>query len=84
SGANTTTELRTRGFTVVIAPSAQGTASGSLYLDEGDAVVQPATSVIQFAYRDGKFSMSGSFGYNAGVNIEAIQLLGSGAKNVSV
>ncbi|KAK4987843.1 hypothetical protein LTR66_007486 [Elasticomyces elasticus] len=84
SGANTTTELRTRGFTVVIAPSAQGTASGSLYLDEGDAIVQPATSVIDFAYRDGKFSMSGSFGYNAGVNIETIQLLGSGAKNVSV
>lgn len=77
--ANTTTELRKQNFALVIAPSLQGTASGSLYLDDGVSLVQPSTSYIQFSYARGKLDISGTFGYNAGVVIESITLLGTGS-----
>jgi alpha-glucosidase len=78
--ANTTTALRTKGFNIVIAPGLDGTAVGSLYLDDGVSVVQDTVSEIDFKYEDGKFSMTGSFEYDAGVNIETITLLGVHSK----
>jgi hypothetical protein len=55
-----------------------GTASGSLYLDDGVSLEQAATSYIQFYYnKKGVFSMTGTFGYGAGVNIESVIVLGS-------
>ncbi|KAF2092442.1 alpha/beta-glucosidase agdC [Rhizodiscina lignyota] len=75
--ANTTTELRKKNFQIIIAPGLDGSASGSLYLDEGDAIAQPKTSEINFNYVNGRFSMTGSFGYDAGVVIESIVLLGA-------
>lgn len=76
--ANTTTELRKKNFSVVIAPGSDGTASGSLYLDDGVSIEQAATSYIKFNYSEkGVFSMTGSFGYDAGVSIESIIVLGS-------
>ncbi|GAB7352416.1 hypothetical protein MBLNU459_g2839t3 [Dothideomycetes sp. NU459] len=77
TSANTTTELRTKDFTILVAPSLNDTASGSLYLDDGNSLVQAATSFIQFDYTNGVFSMSGSFGYDAGVSITSIILLGN-------
>lgn len=74
--ANTTTALRTKGFNIVIAPGLDGCASGSLYLDDGSSVVQDTVSEIDFWYEGGKFSMTGSFEYDAGVNVEIITLLG--------
>ncbi|KAL4899489.1 hypothetical protein BDW74DRAFT_110519 [Aspergillus multicolor] len=74
--ANTTTALRTKGFNIVIAPGLDGTAEGSLYLDDGISVVQDAVSEIDFLYEDGEFSISGSFEYDAGVGIEKITVLG--------
>jgi alpha-glucosidase len=50
SSANTTTELRKQNFNLVIAPGLDGTASGSLYLDDGVSIVQAATSLISFTY----------------------------------
>lgn len=76
--ANTTTELRKRDFTVVIAPGLDGTAEGALYLDDGVSIEQAATSYIQFRYEGGKFMMTGSFGYDSGVSIERIVVLGVG------
>lgn len=78
--ANTTTELRNQNFQIVIAPGTDGTAKGSLYLDDGVSIEQPATSYIQFSYsKDGKFTTSGSFGYQTNVNIESVVVLGGGA-----
>ena len=78
NGANTTTELRKQNFTVVVAPGLDGTATGSLYLDDGDSLVQSATSNIDFKYSsDGQFSMDGTFDYDPGVSIQSIVLLGA-------
>jgi alpha-glucosidase len=76
SGANTTTELRKRNFVLVVAPGDNGSASGSLYLDDGVSLQQPATSLITFSYLGGVLSMTGTFGYSAGVVIESVKLLG--------
>lgn len=78
--ANTTTALRTEGLNIVVAPGLDGKASGSLYLDDGVSNVRDAVSEIDFAYVDGVLSMTGSFDYDAGVNIETVTLLGAEAK----
>ena len=72
----TTAELREQNFAVVIAPGLDGEASGSLYLDDGVSIEQPATSYIQFKYKNGQFKMTGTFGYDAGVSIESVIVLG--------
>ena len=78
--AMTTTELRKQDFEIIVAPGLDGSASGSLYLDDGVSVVQDTVSEIDFKYENGKFSMTGSFEYDAGVNVETITLLGVDAK----
>lgn len=76
--ANTTTELRKQDFILWIAPNVTNQAQGTLYLDDGDSIEQNATSNIVFTYNNGAFSMSGSFGYDAGVSIKNITVLGTG------
>ncbi|KAF2161915.1 glycoside hydrolase family 31 protein [Zasmidium cellare ATCC 36951] len=76
ASANTTKALRTKGFNIVIAPGLDGTAEGSLYLDDGESLVQDAVSEIDFKYAEGKLRISGTFEYDAGVGIEVITLLG--------
>ena len=78
--ANTTTALRQKGFNIVIAPGLDGRAEGSLYLDDGESVVQDAVSEIDFEYSNHKLHMKGSFEYKAGVSIEAITVLGVESK----
>ncbi|KAK0950431.1 hypothetical protein LTS01_025591 [Friedmanniomyces endolithicus] len=80
--ANTTTELRKQDFSIVIAPSLNGTASGSLYLDDGVSIEQAAMSCIDFSYdASGHFAMTGSFGYEAGVSITSITVLGTNSSS---
>lgn len=74
--ANTTAELRKKNFVLWVAPNATFQASGSLYLDEGDAIEQPKTSEIQFTYNNGEFRMTGSFGYPTDLVIQNITVLG--------
>lgn len=76
--ANTTTELRKQNFEIVIAPDSNGCAYGSLYLDDGVSIEQQGTSYIHMSYtQDGKFTTSGSFGYQTDIVIGSITLLGS-------
>ncbi|KAJ5746908.1 uncharacterized protein N7511_008604 [Penicillium nucicola] len=75
-GAMTTTELRTRGFEILIAPGADGSAEGDLYLDDGESIEVPSATEVHFQYRDGKLKISGRFGYHPAVAIEAITVLG--------
>lgn len=74
--ANTTIALRTKGFNIVIAPGLDGNAKGSLYLDDGESFIQDSVSEIDFKYERGALRMTGTFEYQAGVNIEAITILG--------
>ncbi|CAK3784893.1 glycoside hydrolase family 31 [Lecanosticta acicola] len=78
NSANTTTELRKQNFHIVIAPGTNGTAEGDLYLDDGDSLVQSSYSYIHFSYSaaTGQFQMSGHFGYEPGVYISQITVLG--------
>lgn len=75
TGANTTAELRKKPFEVIIAPSLDGTAEGSLYYDDGDSQEQPRTTEINFKYGDGVLQMDGQFGYDPGVKLVKATLL---------
>ena len=77
SGANTTAQLRTKDFELLIAPDVNGYAEGELYLDDGESLVQEATSEIRFTYSEEVLGMSGTFGYDSGsVRIAKITVLG--------
>jgi alpha-glucosidase len=78
SSANTTSELRKQPFTLIIAADAQGKAEGTLYLDDGESIEQPAYSLIQFSYDNRVLVTSGTFGYDPGVGIVEIVVLGDG------
>ena len=83
--ANTTTELRKKNFSLIIAPGLDGSASGRLYLDDGVSIVQKTTTYIEFSYsKDGTFAMNGHFGYDPEVYIESIVVLGSGSEGKQV
>ncbi|KAI0695583.1 alpha-glucosidase [Cerioporus squamosus] len=73
SSAMTTTELRKTDFELVVAPSAKGTAFGSLYLDDGVSITQKRTTTVDFAYKGGKLTVKGSFGYPTGVNVSRVR-----------
>lgn len=80
--AMTTTEVRTKNFHLVIAPGLENTASGTLYLDDGDSLVQQSTNNVRFTYANGVFTMAGNFRYSPGnVIIEKITLLSSKGKS---
>lgn len=71
NSANTTTAVRQQDFYVLVAPDANGDASGRLYLDDGESIEQPNVSEIQFTYSNGTLSTTGSFAY-AALNAESI------------
>ncbi|KAI9051774.1 hypothetical protein LZ554_004041 [Drepanopeziza brunnea f. sp. 'monogermtubi'] len=64
SGA-TTTDVRAQPFNFLVAPDAEGRAFGRLYLDDGESLVQEATSEMTLTYGDGELLVGGSFGYRA-------------------
>lgn len=75
---NTTTATRKFPFDILIAPGRDGKASGSLYLDDGDSLVQEATSEIEFVFEDGKLAITGDLGYTAEpFKIGKVMLLGA-------
>ncbi|KAJ4356810.1 uncharacterized protein N0V89_004847 [Didymosphaeria variabile] len=79
--ANTTTEVRKKDFVLLVAVNATNQASGALYLDEGDAVEQPETSMINFSYDNGKLSVEGTFGYKTDLVIKSVTVLGANANS---
>ncbi|KAK5169379.1 uncharacterized protein LTR77_005354 [Saxophila tyrrhenica] len=83
NSANTTAELRKQNFTLLVAPGLDGTAAGSLYVDDGESLEQDGVLDVRFEYsKDGVFSMGGTFGYETGVWIETVVLLGGDEEGV--
>lgn len=76
SSTMTTTELRTQDFELIIPLGRDGKASGQLYLDDGISIVQKATTFVQFDFDGFLLTVSGHYGYNAGVSITSITFLG--------
>jgi len=81
SSAHTTTKLRTRPFTIVIAADERGEASGELYIDDGVSIQQKAVIDITMEYKSGRLSIKGKFGFTggmegAGVMVESVKVLG--------
>ncbi|KDQ20770.1 glycoside hydrolase family 31 protein [Botryobasidium botryosum FD-172 SS1] len=85
SSAMTTFALRQQDFNIVIAPSADGKATGSLYIDDGESIAPSATTEIKFGFTDGKLTASGKFNYDAKVKVGSVTFLNVGsAKSVLV
>jgi alpha-glucosidase len=82
----TTTETRTKPFNIIVAPDADGNASGSLYLDDGDSIQQAGVSEITFSYANGVLEVGGTFGYTEDCRVAHVTLLGGedGARVVDV
>lgn len=74
--AMTTTELRTKPFNLVVAPDRNGYAKGALYLDDGVSIVQGSTTYVEFEYRKGRLSVVSKGGFDAGVGVAQVTVLG--------
>lgn len=74
--AMTTTELRKQDFEFVIAPDTTGSASGSLYIDDGESIVQNQTTEVTMSFKNKLLQVSGSFKRATGVNVSRVRLLG--------
>jgi len=75
-GAMTTTDLRKEDFELVVAPGTDGTARGSLYVDDGVSIAQTKTTHVQMTYAKGRLSVSGEFAYDVGVRVSSVVFLG--------
>lgn len=76
NSAMTTKALRDKDFELLVAPDADGKASGTLYLDDGESLVQAGTSEITFTWEDGKIKMAGSFGFSTKVGLKSFTVYG--------
>jgi alpha-glucosidase len=76
TGAMTTAELRTKDFQFVVAPDANGTAAGALYVDDGVSIVQEKTTSVEMAFAESKLCVNGSFGFEVGVKVASVVFLG--------
>ena len=74
--AMTTKALRKNDFEFIVAPNVHGEASGSLYIDDGESIVQAASTQLKMLFKNGKLDVSGSFGFATGVNSSRIRFLG--------
>jgi alpha-glucosidase len=78
--ANTTAELRKQHFAITIAPGADGTAKGELYLDDGESLdVGGRKSVISLTWDGHVLLASGIFGYDTDLVVNRIVVLGEAA-----
>lgn len=84
NGAMTTKELRQNNFELLVAPDADGKASGTLYLDDGESIEQAGTSEITFTLEGNKIQMNGTFGYSVSVAVKSITLYGDEPKAYNV
>ncbi|KAF8592469.1 glycoside hydrolase family 31 protein [Ramaria rubella] len=73
--AMTTVQLRTKDFNIVVAPGPNGTATGSLYLDDGVSLVQKEVTEATFEYANSKLTVDGQFGFETSVGFAQVTFL---------
>ncbi|KAI5826310.1 glycoside hydrolase family 31 protein [Schizophyllum commune Tattone D] len=79
-GAMTTAALRRTNFELVVAVGLDGTAEGSLYIDDGVSIEQQKTTEVTMKYDKGTLTVDGTFDYDVGdVKLERVRVLGVGA-----
>jgi alpha-glucosidase len=76
--ANTTRALRDKPFELLVAPESDGTASGSLYLDDGESLEQTGTSEIKFTLKGTTLKAEGTFRFPTVLRIKNVTIMGSG------
>ncbi|KAF5359365.1 hypothetical protein D9756_003598 [Leucocoprinus leucothites] len=74
--AATTTALRKQDFEFIVAPGQDGTASGSLYMDDGESIEPNETTLVEMTFRNGTLNVTGEFGFGTGVNVARVRFLG--------
>ncbi|KAF2278737.1 putative alpha-glucosidase [Westerdykella ornata] len=82
NSAMTTKGLRDQDFELLVAPDHDGKAWGSLYLDDGESIVQEGTSEIEFTFDDGVIRMEGTFGYATRVGVRRVLVAGPGGRKM--
>lgn len=76
--ANTTRALRDKPFELLVAPGSDGSASGSLYLDDGESLEQAGTSEIKFTLSGSTLTAAGTFGFPTILRIKSVTVMGRG------
>ena len=73
--ANTTAQLRRTDFQLLVAPGLDGSATGSLYFDDGVSISTNASTEVQMQFDKGTLTVNGSFQYPLGVNVSSAVFL---------
>lgn len=74
--ALTTAEVREQNFELLVALDKDGKAKGSLYLDDGESLVQQGTSEIEFTFEGSTIKMGGSFGFPTKLSVASVTIMG--------
>jgi alpha-glucosidase len=77
--AMTTKALREEDFELYVAPDAKGHAEGSLYLDDGESLVQDGVSEVTFSWDGETIKMKGTFGFETRLRVRSFTVLGEEA-----
>ncbi|KAH9866138.1 hypothetical protein J1614_008702 [Plenodomus biglobosus] len=73
--AMTTRALRDEDFELLIAPDENGKAWGTLYLDDGESLVQDGVSEVLFSWDGTTVKMEGSFGFETSVEVKSVTVM---------
>ncbi|KAJ7611672.1 alpha-glucosidase [Roridomyces roridus] len=69
-------DARVQDFEFVVAPGVDGTASGQLYVDDGVSIEQSAETEVEMSFVGKTLKVTGSFGFETGVNTARVRFLG--------
>jgi alpha-glucosidase len=76
----TTKALREEDFELYVAPGQDGNAEGTLYLDDGESLLQNGVSEITFTWDGVALKMEGSFGFETNLSVKSFTVLGDGGR----